>query len=378
MLQYIYIYMNTLCTMKNISFNTSSKPYSYTVNVVYVGGQNGVSNNTAYYIRANSSTLIAVCGNFADNYGFTLGNPSNLYYVFNGGRPPIYCADFADSNTVYIGGNFIDRPVGNANYIIKYTISTGTFTALGTGPIAGLRSRPFAIYGASPTNVYITGFATGGMTINGGSGIIMWNGSSFDNLSGGISGSTVLCVHGLGTSPIFAGGQFGQTIGGHNNIARWNGSTWSSMSGGVTGNSVDGNTPSVRAIYALDSTRIYVGGTFSTAGTTPCANIAMWNNTTSTWTPLGTGTNGMVTSIYAANQFNVFVGGSFTTAGGITVNYIAKWNGSSWYTVVGTGANVGANNSVSTIHGTSATNIFVGGSFTTLGGVTVNRIARLS
>ena len=39
---------------------------------------------------------------------------------------------------------------------------------------------------------------------------------------------------------------------------------------------------------------------------------------------------------------NVYVGGVFTTAGGVPVNGIAKWDGSNW-SALGSGFNTGSN-----------------------------------
>jgi hypothetical protein len=89
------------------------------------------------------------------------------------------------------------------------------------------------------------------------------------------------------------------------------------------------------------------------------------------WSNLGGGTSATVTSIAVAPNGMLYVGGNFTTAGGVTVNYIAKWNGSSW-SALGSGMNGGVSALAVAPDGT----LYAGGGFTTAGGVTVNYIAK--
>jgi hypothetical protein len=89
--------------------------------------------------------------------------------------------------------------------------------------------------------------------------------------------------------------------------------------------------------YAQDSVgNFYIGGSFSvmrktdgTAGLT-VNNIVKWVKSTSTWETLVqngiVGVNSTVENIVIDASDNVYVGGSLTTAGGTTVNRIAKWN----------------------------------------------------
>jgi hypothetical protein len=94
----------------------------------------------------------------------------------------------------------------------------------------------------------------------------------------------------------------------------------------------------------------------------------------SKWGALSTngiaGTNGIVRAISRHNLENVYIGGDFTTAGGVTVNRIAMWNGTSWSSLT-----TGTSGTVNAIYAYDATHVYVGGNFATAGGVTVNRIA---
>jgi hypothetical protein len=77
-------------------------------------------------------------------------------------------------------------------------------------------------------------------------------------------------------------------------------------------------------------------------------------------------------SVYALawDGMNLYVGGSFTAVGGVPANYIAKWDGASW-SALGSGMN----GPVRALAWDGA-NLYVGGSFTTAGGVQASRIAK--
>jgi hypothetical protein len=89
----------------------------------------------------------------------------------------------------------------------------------------------------------------------------------------------------------------------------------------------------VNALY-LSSTRLYVGGEFTSAGGDLAADrIATWN--LSVWAALGTPTSriadGAVNAIARdPNTGFVYAGGTFTALGGSPANYLAVWNGTSW------------------------------------------------
>jgi hypothetical protein len=66
---------------------------------------------------------------------------------------------------------------------------------------------------------------------------------------------------------------------------------------------------------------------------------------------------------------NLYIGGSFTQVGGVAANRIARWDGSSWSAL---GAGVG--NTVQAL-AWDGTNLYAGGLFTTAGGSPANRVA---
>lgn len=91
------------------------------------------------------------------------------------------------------------------------------------------------------------------------------------------------------------------------------------------------------AVYELfadeQDERLYVGGAFSEVDSSITAyNVAYVteNNGIYTWHGMNGGVNGRVLAI-ARHEGNIFVGGEFTTAGGISADNIAYWDGSSWH-----------------------------------------------
>jgi hypothetical protein len=85
------------------------------------------------------------------------------------------------------------------------------------------------------------------------------------------------------------------------------------------------------------------------------------------------GVDGTVLTL-AFDGSDLYVGGSFSTVGGVAANNIAKWDGTTWSSV-GIAANNGVDGTVLAIKVTG-TDIIVGGSFSMAGEVSVNNIAR--
>ena len=95
---------------------------------------------------------------------------------------------------------------------------------------------------------------------------------------------------------------------------------------------------------------------------TICVNAQTWNS-------LSVGTNDAVGALCVFNG-DLYVGGAFTTAGGMGVNGLAKWNGSSWAALPST-----INNGVADLLAFDSV-LYVGGTFTNAGGTPTNNIAQ--
>ncbi|MDB5034595.1 MAG: Transrane protein [Chlorobi bacterium] len=153
-------------------------------------------------------------------------------------------------------------------------------------------------------------------------------------------------------------------------VARWNGSSWLPLGDGVNGN--------VNAL-AVVGDNLYVGGQFTLAGGIGASNIAVWSLTAGRWLPLGSGLAAdgySYVSAITVNGTDLYVGGSFTTAGGITANNIARFSmvTNSWAALPGTEGN-GTDGDVMAI-AIKNTNVYVGGAFRSVAGDPASNLAR--
>jgi hypothetical protein len=151
-------------------------------------------------------------------------------------------------------------------------------------------------------------------------------------------------------------------------IARWDGTNWNTVGGGTMGGASTGNR--VLAIAGQGSD-LYVGGTFTNVGGINVSNIAHWDGVN--WWNMGVGFDSSV-SVLAAAAGAVYAAGIFTNVMDpfpFTVNHIAMWDGFNWH---GLGSGVNANSGINAI-AVSGNNVYIGGGFTNVSGVTANRIA---
>ncbi len=172
---------------------------------------------------------------------------------------------------------------------------------------------------------------------------------------------------------LYIGGSF-QIVGNviANGIAKWDGVTWHSLGGGV-----GGSEPVVWTLLLVNGD-LYVGGEFTTVsdnqGTPITVNrIAKWDGVT--WHSLGAGVNSDVydyPAVYALAMLNddLYVGGGFSSAGGVAANHIAKWSGNSWSAL-----NAEVDDGVASF-AVIGNDLYAGGWFTTAGAVEANYIAK--
>ncbi|MBL9078386.1 MAG: hypothetical protein JNL08_12825 [Planctomycetes bacterium] len=83
-------------------------------------------------------------------------------------------------------------------------------------------------------------------------------------------------------------------------------------------------------------TLLAVGGSFSSIGGIPAANVAVWNPATGVWATLGSGMTGTVNELRATASGDLLAAGFFTTAGGVACSGVARWRAGAWQPV-GTG-----------------------------------------
>jgi trimeric autotransporter adhesin len=312
-----------------------------------------------------------------------LGSPTN------GVNSTVFALAVYDDGTgpaLYAGGDFTTAGGISANHVAKWDGTS--WSALGS-PTNGVNSRvlALAVYddGTGPA-LYVGGELTtaGGISA---SRIAKWDGTSWSALGSPTNGMDsavqALAVYDDGTGPaLYAGGNF-TTAGGisASRIAKWDGTSWSAL-----GSPTNGVNSTVRALAVYDDgtgPALYVGGDFTTAGGISASRIAKWDGTS--WSAQGSPTNGVNSGVWALAVYDdgtgpaLYVGGDFTTAGGISADRIAKWDGTSW-SAQGSPTN-GVNSTVQALavydDGTGPA-LYAGGNFTTAGGISSNHIAKWS
>jgi len=337
-------------------------------------------------------------------------------------------------SSLYAGGSFLNSSEVRLNNIAKWNNST--WSPLGLGLNGGvLALEVFDDGSGSGPALYVGGNFThvGGRLVN---NIAKWDGFSWSSLGSGVSGRVFALKvfdDGLGMGPaLYAGGQF--TVAGGiivRSVAKWDGLSWS-----VLGNGLNGQVEALAVFDDLSGSgpALYAGGTFTAtaAGDVSANRVAKWDGLS--WAPLGLGVNNTVRVLTDFDDGSgsgpvLYAGGFFSSAGGLSASRIAKWDGVSWsrlgsglsgssvgaLAVFDDGSGVGpalyagglffaaAGESVSNIAkwdgvswsalGTgvnesifdltifddgsgSGPALYAGGTFTTAGGVSVNRIAK--
>jgi len=204
--------------------------------------------------------------------------------------------------------------------------------------------------------------------------VARWNGAGCAPLAGGLPEGvqSLASVAVAGTPTLFAGGDFwsqGATF--YGGMAQWNGTSWAPVANGVFGEA--------RALAGFDDgsgLRLCAGGSFTLGGGGPGNSIAAWNG--SAWAPLGTGLDASVSALAIFDEgagATLFAGGAFTTAGGASAPRLARWNGSAWSDVGGGFAN-GEVLALCSFDDGAGEQLYAGGTFTDAGGVPVSYLAR--
>lgn len=289
---------------------------------------------------------------------------------------------------LYAGGIFSMAGGVEANRIARWDPSSGEWSPLGSGMDGWVTTLTVFDDGSGGGPALYAGgtfLTAGGTTVN---NIARWDGDSWSALGSGMSGPdgpyyvgvTELTVFDDGSGPaLYVGGSF-TTAGGVNasRIAKWDGTTWSPLGSGINAEQYWGH---VHALAAFDDgsgsgPALYAGGGFHTADGMTVNHIARWDG--QQWSALGSGMSSGIASLAVFDDGSgaaLFASGLFSTAGGVTVNSIAKWDGQQW-SALGTGMAGQPVAVLAVFDDGSGPALYAGGNFFTIGGVTVNHIAK--
>jgi hypothetical protein len=362
---------STLGTGSSNGVNGRVNALAVVGNEVVVGGEftqaGGVSAN--YVARFNTQT----------NTWSTLGMGSQN--GVSGSAYPYVYALAVVGNEVVVGGAFTSAGGVSANRVARFNTLTNTWSSLGTGSSNGVNSSVYAL-AVVGNEVVVGGVFTsaGGVSANGvarfNTQTNTWSALGTGS-SNGVSGGGVYALAVVGNE-VVVGGVFTSAGGvSANGVARFNTqtNTWSALGTG----SSNGVNSDVNAL-AVVGNEVYVGGSFTSAGGVSANRVARFNTQTNTWSALTGSSNGVNDEVRALAVVGneVYVGGSFTSAGGVSANYVARFNTqtNTWSTL-GTGSSNGVNNFVDAL-AVVGNEVVVGGSFTSAGGVSANRVARFN
>ncbi|MBK8166932.1 MAG: hypothetical protein IPK64_13395 [bacterium] len=249
---------------------------------------------------------------------------------------------------------------GAAAGAVVADVNEASWSGLGTGVDSAVEALAVDRHG----RLYAGGsfHLAGGATVN---QVARWDGFQWSALGSGMV-ERVFALAVAANGDVYAGGAFWAADGAPAaHIARWDGTSWSALGPGLDG-----------WVYALafdPNGHLYAAGEFSNSGSTRVRGVARWDGTN--WSALGSGLGGSYESnsgyALAVDDNGVYVGGYFTTAGGVPASRIARWDGSAW-SALGTGTNDGVEALAVDANG----NLYAGGWFTTAGGVPTARLAR--
>lgn len=315
-----------------------------------------------WYSTSTTTTALDASDPLIANY--ILGKINGAWHAMgSAGTGTVLCIAIDAAGDLYVGGNFTDwGGIAAADYIVKYDVSAGTWSAVGATP---LNERVTDIAIAASGDIYICGAFTNA----GGAGTADY----IAVLLSGAADWTTITASGAADAYIYkllltddgylwAGGIF-DTIGGVASyaVARMTISTgtWSATP------TMPAATDSVFALAQGQDGTIYAGGLFANAGGDGDADsIAQWNGTA--WSAVGGPINDEVWSIVPLADGTIYAAGHFTTWDGVTVNRIGKWNGSAVEAL-----DTGLDDEAYTIYVDDENNVWVGGKFTTAGGLAV-------
>jgi hypothetical protein len=173
---------------------------------------------------------------------------------------------------------------------------------------------------------------------------------------------------------LYVGGSF-PALGPAAYIAKYNQSsnTFSRLGSGVSGGFTNAFMTSMTPYTYAGSEKLICGGFYATAGNVPnTASLAAWDGTN--WRAMGTGwdpNNRFAIQCMTVWNGKLYLGGNFTSIGGVTASGICTWDGTT-YAPVGSGMGGGFSPNVfcmKLFNDGSGEKLYVGGRFSSIGGI---------
>ena len=298
---------------------------------------NGDVYATGTFGNYTASSSVVDVRQFAKWDGVTWSLVSGFGKPFNGAAWNIRALYFDDANSeLYIGGTFnkyaptepLNNPV--ANRIVKYNINTETYTELNSGILNG--NGPYAITQWNG-KVWAAGhFNDMGNTY--GSGLGSFDGVIWDNIGDGMSGyhsPKSISAHG---SDIYVGGEFDRVDSlATDYLVKWNdASGWTDIDLGLLSGAASAYNKIIFETKVIGS-KLWFGGMFTGVNETLNSHgIGTYDLNTGLVEGFGSGVDGSTARVFAIEEFqgDVYVGGSFTSIDGVTANRLAKYSGGVW------------------------------------------------
>ncbi|MCK6445683.1 MAG: hypothetical protein L6Q99_04765 [Planctomycetes bacterium] len=211
-----------------------------------------------------------------------------------------------------------------------------------------------------------------------------WNGTTWQALQTGLDGQgRTLTAWDSGSGlELFAGGSFSHAAGKRaDGVARWTASGWSRI---YSSKGLVGGSTALAVVADTSGEQLYADGGLGVVTTSTAVEggftVKRW--TGATWTTLPGIADGRArafASLDFGSGLELFVGGRFDELDGVSRNGIARFDGSTWHTVAGgVTTSSGAPGSIEAlcVHDFgSGPELVVGGAFSKAGGIAAQNVA---
>lgn len=276
-------------------------------------------------------------------------------------------------NHLVVAGTFTVIANVVASNIAMWNPATDQWSALGSGTNGDVLALA-----VMPDNTLIAGgrFTACGTTTT--SRIAAWNGSAWspltdtlgaEGVTDGVTQASVAALARLNDGRLAVGGLFSNAgDAARSRLAIWTGTSWASLS--VADIAMTGSE-SVAALAVRPDGHLIIGGFFNNIGPTAASNIGRWDGTS--FFAMANGFDAPVFAIGIRPDSTVIAGGGFLNSGATPMSRLARWTGTNW-----TAMGAGTDGTVLAIHinPLNTNQIFIGGTFSTAGGIACRNIAR--